>query len=110
LMRNAMSTAGIPAEIGASLMNEGQRVAERVGYAKMTVEQQSAFAETEKAKLVKLWGDGASAKFALARQLLNELDAKHPGIRDLADRSGITSSAMGVSLLVQQAERLTRRK
>jgi hypothetical protein len=109
-MRTALATAGIDRQTGNAILSEAHRTSST--YTAMSEDQRVAYASSEKAKLMKLpgWGDATDAKLKLGNQLLAELEVKSPGVLALAHRSGLTASAIGISMIVQYAERLAARR
>lgn len=95
-------------EAGSSLANEVAKVATHLD--NKTPAERQLYAQSERLKLEKIWGNHYPAKTAMARQLIQELDTKHPGLARLLDESGAGASAMIQAQLVAQAERLQMRR
>jgi len=53
--------------------------------------------------------DKAQAKIDAAKRLMNELEAKRPGVKTMLRRTGLSSSATGVAAIVKHAEMLGAR-
>jgi hypothetical protein len=106
-MRTALAASGVDRTMGNAILAESDRVSKT--YTALSEDQRVAFAGAERGKLERMWGDGAAAKLALGNRLLNELAKTHPEAVAMAHRSGLTSSAVGVSMIVAHAERLAAR-
>lgn len=108
LMRAALSTAGISKEIGASILAESDRVANH--YTALSPGEREVYTKTEMKKLAKIHKEALPQKLALARQLIAEVEEKHPGTKALLESSGAGSSALVVNLVIGHAERLAARR
>lgn len=99
-----LSTAQFPSGVGSFLAEEIHQVSN--DHSKMTEAERTLWARSEKIKLEKIWGPEYESKVTLARQLISELEKKHPGIVELLDESGAGNSAMVISKVAFHAERL----
>jgi hypothetical protein len=106
-IRTWLSTAKFPKDIGSSLAAEASKVLK--AQAGMNETEKELFKRTEAVKLRNLWGDKYEERRALGLKLLTELDQKHPGVLDYVDTSGLGNSALFISLIHGQAERLLAR-
>jgi hypothetical protein len=106
-IRTWLSTAKFPKDIGSSLAAEASKVLK--AHAGMDETARELFKRTEAVKLRNLWGDKYEDRRALSLKLLTELDRKHPGVLDYVDTSGLGNSALFISLVHGQAERLLAR-
>jgi hypothetical protein len=106
--RTWMSEAGLPRELGNSLVNQIDRVTEHTKA--MTPEQLIAYGESEFVKLQNLYGATLNEKLLAAARMVQELDAKKPGLKNLLKSQGIGDNAMVASMLIQHGERYGARK
>ena len=68
----------------------------------MTDSQRDLFQQQERVKLERIWGDGYNTNMNAARQLLQEIEAKRPGIVNFLERSGLGDSSVVIGLLASQ--------
>jgi hypothetical protein len=101
-----LTGAQFPREVGSSVAQEVARVAAQ--YEGMGESARELWARSERATLERLWRGEFDRKIALARQLVGEVEAKAPGLKDLLERSGAGNSSMVIGLLAMQAERLSK--
>jgi hypothetical protein len=106
--RTWMSSAGLPRELGNSLVNQIDRVSQHT--ATMTPEQLVVYGEREFVKLQNLYGAGLEDKLKSAALMIHELDQKKPGLKQLLRTGGIGDNALIVSQLIAQSERYHARK
>jgi hypothetical protein len=76
----------------------------------MTPEQLIAYGESEFVKLQNLYGATLNEKLLAAARMVQELDAKKPGLKNLLKSQGIGDNAMVASMLIQHGERYGARK
>lgn len=105
--RTWLADARFPKNIGSALAAEASRVLKQ--HAAMSEGEKELFKRTEAFQLKKLWGDKFEERRALGLKLLTELDQKQPGVLDFIDTSGLGNSALIISLVHGQAERLLAR-
>lgn len=106
--RSWLMAAEVPANIGTSMLKEGDRVAKF--YPKMPDGERQAWILGERAKLQKIYCNNLDRKIALGKQLVRELEAKQPGIVEYLERSGAGNSALFGAQLIRTAERLQARR
>ena len=76
----------------------------------MDESQLEGYGHAEFAKLERAYGSELDAKLQLAAKMIGEIDAKQSGLKRLLQTRGIGDSALVVSQLIQQAERLHVRR
>jgi hypothetical protein len=102
-----MEAAKLPPAIGSAVAKiAAKHIADMPRYAAMENGAQEAYRLGQMGKLQKLWGDKTGENIALARQLVNEIEAKRPGIKEFFDKSGIGSNADTIAQLATHARRL----
>jgi hypothetical protein len=106
--RTWMSSAGLPRELGNSLVNSIEKVVERT--ATMSAAQLDAYGQTEFQKLQQAYGPELEAKLNAAGRMVVELDAKTPGLKNLLKSLGIGDNAMVAKQLIEAGERYWTRK
>lgn len=104
--RGWLFDAGFDRGRGSSLLKEVDRVSQQ--HAGMSETERKRYQASERQKLANLWGDKTNEKIGLARQLVQELEAKSPGLMDILE-AGPGNSAMVISLIAAQAEILFNR-
>ena len=106
--RGWLSEAQFPRELGNSLINAVSKVAQHTQA--MTPDQLTMYGETEFAKLEKAYGATLEEKLHSAAEMVEALEQKTPGLKNLLRSKGIGDSAMVASMLIQQAERWHARR
>jgi hypothetical protein len=104
--RGWLYEAGFDRGRGTSLLREVDRVAQQ--HASMSDTDKKLYQTREREKLTRMWGDKTREKLGLARQLVQELEAKSPGLMDILE-AGPGNSAMVIALIAAQAEILANR-
>lgn len=106
--RTWMSDAGFHRELGNSLVNIISKVAEHTeGMSPVALE---LYERAEYKKLEQVYGDKLDDKLREAGRMVEALDAKNPGLKQLLRSHGIGDTALVVSLLIQQSDRWHVRK
>lgn len=100
--RTWLSSAGLPREIGNSLVNEIDRVVQRTH--RMTEAQLEEYGVAEFSKLQRVYGDKLEDKLNQAGRMIADLDLKRPGLKNLLRSKGIGDSALVASMLIQHSE------
>ena len=98
-----LSHAGFPREIGNGLVNQIARVVEKT--TGMNESQLEAYGQAEFTKLEQAYGKDLDAKLQTAARMIDELDKKTPGLKNLLKTKGIGDNAMVVNMLIDQARR-----
>ena len=89
-----MSDAGLPGEIGNSLVNAIGKVVETTH--KMSEKQLEAYANTEYAKLGRAYGNNLETKLQSAARMVHELETRQPGLKTLLKSKGTGDNAIVV--------------
>ena len=76
----------------------------------MTPEQLESYGEAEFANLEKCCGRELDAKLQQAAVMIDELDQKTPGLKQLLKSKGIGDNALVVAQIIGQAERWRARR
>lgn len=105
--RGWLSAGRFDAAIGNALAAEANRVGER--WQAMNDAQRELYQRTERAKLDRLWGQDAEKNLKLARQLVQEIEAKAPGIVAFLVETGAGNSSFVIANLYTHATRLSAR-
>jgi len=103
-----MSGAGLPRELGNTLVNTISNVAQHTKA--MTPDQLESYGLVEFAKLEKAYGPALEDKLRAAGRMVEDLDAKQPGLKNLLRSKGIGDSAIVASILIQHARIYHARK
>lgn len=106
--RTWLSEAGTPREVGNSVVNAIAKTAQLTKG--MNDAQLDRYADAEFIKLQRAYGPSLEAKLREAARMVEALDAKQPGLKNLLRAKGIGDNAMVASLLIQQAERYWARR
>lgn len=106
IVRNWLSAAGFSVSNGSYLAEQLDKAGRQ--FDAMDPVQQEIYARTERELLFRALGPTAEQRLALARQLVNELDERQPGLKALLDM-GPGHSANVVMVFVAQAEILAAR-
>lgn len=98
--RGWMSDAGLPRELGNSLVNTLSKAIQHTHA--MTAEQRETYKDSENAKMEKLFGpDWHDTKLKPVAVMIHELDQKRPGLKELIRAHG--DNAMFLAQLIQVA-------
>ena len=98
--RGWMSDAGLPRELGNSLVNTLSKAIQHTHA--MTAEQRELYKDSENAKLEKLFGpDWHDTKLKPVAVMIHELDQKRPGLKELVRAHG--DHALFIAQLIQAA-------
>lgn len=76
----------------------------------MTPAQLDAYDEAEFAKLETVYGPALDDKLRAAGRMVEALDAKQPGLKNLLKSKGIGGNALIASLLIHQSQRYCARR
>jgi hypothetical protein len=106
--RTWMSGAGMPRELGNSLVNTISKVAQHTQH--MTPDQLESYGYSEFERLQKAHGPALDEKLNAAGRMVHELDTQHPGLKNLLKSNRIGDSAMVASILIQHASIYHARK
>jgi hypothetical protein len=106
--RTWLSTAGFPRDVGNSLVTTIAKVTQQTQ--RMTEGELETYAFAEFAKLERAHDPALEERLRAAGRLVEDLERKQPGLKQLLKSKGIGDSAMVASLLIQQAERYHARK
>jgi hypothetical protein len=99
--RTWMSTAGMPKNIGDSLVNQIGRVVQQTQH--MSASQLEQYGYAEFAKLEKVHGPALEERLSDAARMVHDLDFKTPGLKHLLRSKGIGDNALVVNLLLAHA-------
>jgi hypothetical protein len=100
--RTWMASAGMPREIGNSLVHAIARVAETTK--RMTEGELEAYGHKEFEKLQRVHGEKLEERLQAAGRMVHDLDLKTPGLKNLLKSKGIGDTALIANLLMQQAQ------
>ena len=75
----------------------------------MTAPQRELHGRQAQAQIERLFGDKASERIALARQMIHELEAKKPGLIRYLEETGAGNSVALIANLALHGERLKAR-
>jgi len=106
--RTWLSGAEFPRELGNSLIGQIERVAQTTKA--MTPDQLESYGMVEYEKLQWAYGDTLDTKLEAARQMVQALDKKTPGLNNLLKSKGIGDNALVVAQIIGQAERWHARR
>ena len=106
--RTWLHAAEFPRNLGSSLATAIDDVTRTT--AGMNENQLIEFGQKEYQKLVHLYGDQLEARLNAAGHMVNQLEAKQPGLKQLLKSRGIGDAARVAVLLMDQAERYWRRR
>jgi hypothetical protein len=107
-VRDILSTGRFPREIGNFVADEISQTATRTHA--MTDAQRAIWEQNERLTLERMWGpEKMQQRLALAQQLVQEVDKKHPGLVELLETTGAGNSSMVVMQVALHAERLLDR-
>lgn len=107
-LRTWLHTAQLPATVGTYLAGEIARVAK--DYEKMDPGARTLHRQREEAQLGRVLGPNAGERIAAARRLVQEIEAKQPGLVHFLETTGAGNSAFVVAQLATHAERLAARR
>src|SRR4029079_2649748 len=106
--RTWMSSAGLPRELGNSLVNTIAKVAQQTQ--RMTPDQLETYGYTEFEKLQRAHGPALEEKLQAAAHMIHDLDQKTPGLKNLLRSKGIGDNAMVANMLIAHAQIYHARK
>jgi len=106
--RTWMSSAGLPRELGNSLVTTIAKVAQQTQ--RMTADQLETYGYAEFEKLQRAHGPTLEERLRDAGRMVHELDTQHPGLKNLLNSRGIGDSAMVANLLMGHAQIYHARK
>jgi hypothetical protein len=106
--RDWLSTAGLPVNLGNALVDTIAKVVQTTHT--MKPQQLDAYVLLENEKLAAAYGDTLDAQLETARQMVQALEKKTPGLCDLLKSRGIGDNALVVSQLIQAARIYDARK
>ena len=106
--RTWMSGAGMPRELGDSLVTQISRVTQQTQ--RMSPDQLESYGYAEFAKLEKAFGPTLEEKLHSAALMIHDLDLKQPGLKNLLRSKGIGDNALVASMLIQHASIYHARK
>lgn len=105
--RTWLSGAQFPRDLGNTLVNTITKVMQTTK--SMTPDQLNDYSTREYAKLEKAFGSTLDDKLRAAGHMVEALDTKTPGLKNLLRARGIGDNALIASMLIQQAERFHAR-
>ena len=106
--RTWLHAAEFPAHLGTTLAKTIDDVTRTT--AGMSEDQLADYGHRELVKLQHLYGDTLEARLNAAGRMVNEIEAKQPGLKQLLKSRGIGDAARVAVLLMDQAERYGRRR
>ena len=99
--RTWLSEAGLPRELGNSLVNAIAKTAQQTQH--MTEAELDRYSAAEYAKLERVYGAQLEAKLQSAAVMIHALDAKQPGLKNLLRSKGIGDASLIVNMLITHA-------
>lgn len=106
--RTWLSEAGFERNLGNALVNEIDRVTQRTH--KMSAQELEGYGWAEYGKLEQVHGDKLEEKLKSAGRMIEELDKKQPGLKNLLRSKGIGDNALIANLLIQQSQHYHARR
>ena len=106
--RSWLAGADFHRELGNSMVNTIERVATQTKG--MNETQLEIYGRAEFAKLQRVYGDKVEEKLNQAGRMVEELEKKRPGLKQLLQSGGIGDSAMVANMLIQQSQRYFARR
>jgi len=103
-----LAGAEFPRELGNSLISTIEKVAQQTKA--MSPEQHEQYGFDEFAKLEHAYGPVLDDKLRAAGRMVEDLDQKTPGLKNVLKSKGLGDNAMIASLLIQQSERYHARR
>jgi hypothetical protein len=103
-----LSGAEFPANLGNSLITQISRVAQQTKA--MSPDQLEQYGFAEFAKLERAYGNTLDERLRAAGRMVEDLERKQPGLKNLLKSKGLGDNAMIASLLIQQSERYWARR
>ena len=100
--RTWMSGAGFPRDVGNSLVNAIAKTAQLTK--DMNADQLEQYGADEFAKLERAHGSALDDKLRAAGRMVEDLERKQPGLKQLLKSKGIGDSAMVANLLIAHAQ------
>ena len=98
--RTWLAGAQFPREVGNSLVSAISKVLQHTRA--MTADQLNTYGENEYVKLQRAYGDQLEDKLRQTGRMIQDLDAKTPGLKHLLKSKAIGDNTLIVSMLVQQ--------
>jgi len=106
--RTWLSEARFPRDVGNSLVTAIAKTAQHTK--DMTPDQLETYGTAEFAKLQKAHGAALEERLQAAGRMVEALDKKTPGLKNLLKSKGLGDNALIASMLIQQAERWHARR
>jgi hypothetical protein len=106
--RTWLSAAEFPRELGNSLITTIERVAQTTKH--LDANQLEQYGFDEFAKLERVYGKELDAKLQQAAVMIDALDKKQPGLKNLLRGHGVGDSALVVAQIIGQSERWHARR
>jgi hypothetical protein len=106
--RGWLSAAGMPKNIGDSLVNAIAKTAQATQ--RMSASELETYGAREFEKLQKAHGPALEEKLNAAGRMVEALEAKQPGLKNLLKSNGIGDSAMVANMLIAHAQIYHERK
>jgi hypothetical protein len=100
--RTWMSGAGLPRDMGNSLVNAIEKVAHTTKG--ISAEALDQYGTTEFAKLEKAHGAALEERLQAAARMVHDLDLKNPGLKNLLKSNGIGDNAIIANMLIAHAQ------
>ncbi len=105
-----MQTAQLPKEIGSGIAKlAGDHIRDMPRYDQMTESARQSHQLIEGARLQKLWGENHDTNLALAKQLVQKINEKHPDFIPFLERTGLGNNFRFIAQLGTHARRLAAR-
>jgi hypothetical protein len=106
-IRGWLADADLPKGTGTFIASEARKLVPQLQA--MTDAQRDLFQQQERVKLERIWGDGYNTNLTAARSLVQEIEAKRPGIVDFLERSGLGDSSVVIGLLASHGSTRARK-
>ncbi len=106
--RSWLAGAEFPASVGNSLISAITKTAQATKH--MSAEALESYGLLQYARLERVYGAELQDKLSAAGRLVEMLETKQPGLKDLLRSKGLGDNAEIASLLIQQAERYWMRR
>jgi hypothetical protein len=100
--RTWMATAGMPREIGNSLVSAIEKTAQATKH--MSASELEHYGTTEFAKLEKAHGAALEERLQAAGRMVHDLDLKTAGLKNLLKSRGIGDNALIANMLIAHAQ------
>ena len=105
-IRGWLADAELPKGTGNFIAAEARKLVPQLQA--MTDSQRDLFQQQERVKLERIWGDGYNTNMNAARQLVQEIERKRPGIVNFLERSGLGDSSVVIGLLASHGSTRAR--